>query len=359
MGLAKEYDSVLDIKYGLDPALDALLLHFMSENHLEYTIDPLKNASGEQMRFMIALKEGEFYAPCSDWMFLMLLDQRLPDRLLEKYLEQWKRFLHLSRDFCTDRKMARRFIQLARHKFRMVLASPILMPSRLMKWFITIFMTQSGIDDPYLHIRRGLNRRAAEMVGSRDFDEMVHASPVDIDSSGRTDDLRNRLDRLEIERLMRIATFTDHWNPEKFSLDGLRASGLAEEVREGTNLLDPMFERLGKDGEQRRRILYLPNRAGGILFDLRVVKALLRLGHRVVMALKEGFYFDHPTFWDRDTDLELARAFDGAHFVSEDKLSKNELLAVMARHPFIVISDGTREKFNPYRTSVTFARAWK
>ena len=359
MGLAKECDSVLDIKYGLDPALDALLLHFMSENHLEYTIDPLKNASGEQMRFMIALEEGEFYAPCTDWMFLMLLDQRLPDRLLEKYLEQWKRFIHLSRDFCTDRRQARRFIQLARHKFRMVLASPILMPSRLMKWFITIFMTQSGIDDPYLHIRRGLNRRAAEMVGSGDFDRMVHASPTTLDAKGRTDDLRSSLDRLEIERLMRIATFTDHWNPEMFSLDGLRASGLAEEVREGTDLLNPMFELLGKDGEQRRRILYLPNRAGGILFDLQVVKTLLRLGHRVVMALKEGFYFDHPTFWDRDSDLELAKAFEGAHFVSEDKLSKNELLAIMARHPFVVISDGTREKFNPYRTSVTFARAWK
>ena len=263
MGLPKDFDSVLDVKYGLDPSLDALLIHFMSENHLEYTIDPMKNASGEQMRFMVALKEGEFYAPCSDWMFLMLLDQRLPDRLLDKYLEQWKRFLHLSRDFCADREMARRFIQLARHKFRMVLASPILMPSRLMKWFITIFMTQSGIDDPYLHIRRGLNRRAAEMVGSRDFDEMVHGSPVDIDVSGRTDDLRNRLDRLEIERLMRIATFTDHWNPEMFSLDGLRASGLAEEVREGTDLLDPMFELLGKDGEQRRRISSVPAQPGG------------------------------------------------------------------------------------------------
>ncbi|MDP3427443.1 MAG: hypothetical protein Q8S17_08700, partial [Humidesulfovibrio sp.] len=28
-------------------------------------------------------------------------------------------------------------------------------------------------------------------------------------------------------------------------------------------------------------------------------------------------------------------------------------------HQLVVISDGTRERFNPYRTSVTFARAWK
>jgi hypothetical protein len=31
----------------------------------------------------------------------------------------------------------------------------------------------------------------------------------------------------------------------------------------------------------------------------------------------------------------------------------------MAHHPFVVISDGTREKFNPYRVSVTFSRTWK
>ncbi len=95
------------------------------------------------------------------------------------------------------------------------------------------------------------------------------------------------------------------------------------------------------------------------MFDLQVVKSLLRLGHRVVMALKEGFFFEHPTFWDRDSDPILAEAFNGAHFVSEDRLSKNELLGLMAKHQFMVISDGTREKFNPYRCSVSFARAWK
>jgi uncharacterized protein with ATP-grasp and redox domains len=359
MELPKKYTSVQDIRYGEDGGLDALLLHFMTENNLEYAMDPLKNASGEQMRFMLALEDGEFYAPCSDWMTLMLLDDGLPERLFEKYLEQWKRLFHLTRDFCSDRQLARRIIRLAKYKFRMSLASPIVMPSRLMKRFITIFMTQSGIDDPYLHIRRGLNRRAAEMVDSDFFDEMVHAGQPQPLPGERTDELRFRLDRLEIERLMRIATYSDHWNPETFSMDAMMSSGLAEEVREGTDMLDPMFDRLGRDGETRLRILYLPNRAGGILFDLKVVKALRRLGHRVVLALKEGFFFEHPTFWDRDTDIELARAFNGAHFVSEDKLSKNQLLALMNQHPFLVISDGTREKFNPYRCSVTFARAWK
>ncbi|MCJ2163192.1 MULTISPECIES: hypothetical protein [unclassified Pseudodesulfovibrio] len=359
MGLAKKFDSVLDIKYGQDAALDALLLHFMTENHLEYSIDPHKNASGEQMRFMMALEDGEFYGPCSDWMFQMLLEDGLPDRLLKKYLQQWKRFIRLSRNFCSDRQQAKRFILLARHKFRMTLASPIVMPSRLMKRFITIFMTQSGIDDPYRDVRKGMNRIASEIVESEYFDEMVHGRSIHADTSDRIDDLRFKIDMLEIERLMRISCLTDSWTPETFSVEGVRASGLADEVREGSELFTELFERLGKNGEKPRRILYLPNRAGGIMFDLQVVKMLLRLGHRVVMALKEGFFFDHPTFWDRDNDPVLAKAFNGAYFVSEDKLSKNELLSIMAHHPFVVISDGTREKFNPYRTSVSFARAWK
>lgn len=358
MGFARQFDSVLDIRYGQDAALDALLLHFMTENHLEYTIDPHKNASGEQLQFMLALREGEFYAPCSDWMFRMLLEEGLPERLREKYIEQWQRFISLSRNFCTDRELARRFIQLARYKFRMILASPIIMPSRLMKRFITIFMTQSGIDDPYRDIRRGLNRQAAEIAGSGVFDEMVNRGPEEMPLAGRIDDLRFSLDLLEIERLMRIATITDHWTPENFSLEAFASSDLADELRGESGEFREIFGRLGKGGTPRR-ILYLPNRAGGVIFDLKVVRALLRLGHRVVMALKEGFFFEHPTFWDRDNDPVLAKALNGAHFVSEDRLSKNELLAIMAQHPFVVISDGTREKFNPYRVSVSFARAWK
>ncbi|BCS86820.1 hypothetical protein [Pseudodesulfovibrio sediminis] len=359
MGSPKLSDSVLDIRYGQDALLDALLLHFMTENHLEYSIDPTKNASGEQMRFMLAMQDGDFYAPCSDRMFKMLLDEGLPDELLQEYLEQWRTFIRLSREFCSDRQLLRRFIQLARHKFRMVLASPIIVPSRLMKRLITIFMTQSGIDDPYRDIRKGLNSKAAEIVESDAFDAMVHAGLSNVSPEERIDDLRFKIDMLEIERLLRISTISDHWSPETFSVEGLNACGMAREIKEGSEVFKVLFERLGKDGQSPRRILYLPNRAGGLLFDLQVVRALLRLGHSVVMALKEGFYFDNPTFWDRDNDPVLAKAFSGAHFVSEDKLSKNELLSIMAKHRFVVISDGTREKFNPYRTSVTFARAWK
>lgn len=359
MGFDRNFTSILDVKYGKNVSLDALLLHFMTENHLEYTIDPDKNGSMEQVRFMIALEEGQFYAMCSDEMFTMLLQEGLPDALLQDYLKQWKTFVSLTRNFCSERKQASRFIQLARHKFRMVLASPIVIPSRLMKRLITIFMTQSGIDDPYRDIRKALNRRAARVVDSPSFDIMVNHCLEGVERCERIDDLRHQLDMSEVERLMRISTLTDNWSPEFFDEAALKPFNIDAEMRAGADVFAPVCDSLGKDGESPKRILYIPNRAGGLIFDLEVVKTLLRLGHRVVMALKEGFYFEKPIFWDRDHDPVIAERFNGAHFVSEDKLSKNQLLEIMSKHQFVVISDGTRERFNPYRCSVTFARAWK
>jgi hypothetical protein len=359
MGFNRNFQSVLDIKYGGDASLDALLLHFMTENHLEYTIDPDKNGSMEQLKFMMALEEGEFYAPCSDWMFLMLLKDGLPRLLLDEYIIQWKTFIGLSRNFCTDRQLSSRFIQLARHKFRMALASPIVIPSRLMKRLVTIFMTQSGIDDPYRNIRKALNRRAARIVQSDVFDEVVNSYVDNGDKGERIDVKRYNLDMLEIERLMRISTLSDNWTPESFNESALKDSRISQEIKGISEKFKPVYNALDIEREGVKRILYIPNRAGGLIFDLQVVKSLLRLGHRVVMALKEGFYFEQPTFWDRDHDPILEPAFNGAKFVSEDRLSKNQLLDIMAKHAFVVISDGTREKFNPYRCSVTFARAWK
>lgn len=359
MGFNRDFDSVLDIRYGRDVSLDALLLHFMTENHLEYTIDPDKNGSMEQLRFMLHLEEGEFYAPCSDRMFKMLLAEGLPNELLDDYLAQWKTFIHLTRDFCSDRQLASRFLQLARHKFRMVLASPIVIPSRLLKRLMTIFLSQSGIDDPYRDIRRALNRRAARIVDSPTFDRLRNGCLEHVEQCERMDELRHHLDMLEVERLVRLSTLSDTWTPETFSEDSLISADIDEEIRQSSELFKPVCDFLGSDDGEPKRILYIPNRSGGLMFDLEVVKTLLRLGHQVIMALKEGFFFEHPKFWDRESDPVLAERANGAHYVSEDRLSKNELLAIMRQYPFVVISDGTRERFNPYRCSVTFARAWK
>ena len=95
------------------------------------------------------------------------------------------------------------------------------------------------------------------------------------------------------------------------------------------------------------------------MFDLEIIRSLLRQGHSVILALKESFHFQAPVIWDTEEDPLLAEELASAHISREHRHSKNELLRLLRENQFMVISDGTRERLNLYRTSVTFARAWK
>jgi uncharacterized protein with ATP-grasp and redox domains len=349
------FETASELKYGKDPVLDALLLHFMTENSLEHSIDPAKNASPEQIRFMVALQEDSFYAPCGDWMLHFLLKSKLVKPLAAEYCEQWKLLVRLVLEHVREAPLRKRILNLCRHKFRMTLGTPILIPSRLLKRMLTIFLTQSGLDDPYRTLKRQMNRRTRNFVDSAFYSQLVNVCPEERLHCSSISQLRFELDLLEMERLLFFSTYKRFWtedNPTS-ALD-------AEELRTSLEQVD--FSSLRGIFDPARgplRILYLPRASGGIILDLKVVRALLRQGHRVIMALKEGFYFDSPTVWDLESDPILASEFKDAFFMQNNRASKNELLQATREHRLVVISDGTRERFNPYRTSVTFARAWK
>jgi uncharacterized protein with ATP-grasp and redox domains len=348
------YDSAREIRYGKDPALDALLLHFMTENGLEHSIDP-ENATPEQIRFVVSLDEDAFYAPCGDWMLHFLLKARLDDSLKREYADQWRLLVRTVRAAMPAGPGRKRILQLCRYKFRMVLTTPILIPSRLLKRMLTIFLALSGIPDPYFEKKREKNRRAKTFLESEFFNRLVNICPEDRIQCTRITDLRFELDLLEMARLLFFSTHKPFWDDDE-ATKGLDADAM----RHSLDSVD--FSPLRSLFAPERgplRILYLPRASGGILMDLKVVRSLLRQGHRVVMAIKEGFYFDSPTVWDIESDPILAEAFRGAYFLNNDRVTKNELLQAIREHPLVVISDGTRERFNPYRLSVTMARAWK
>lgn len=347
--------SVLDVHYGVDPSLDALLLHFTTENNIEYFTDPLENAPPEQVRFIVALHDDAFYAPCSDWMFWQLLKNQPSRELFNEYLNQWRTVVGLAREHVADRYLRRRIIALSRHKFRQALNTCIFIPSRLLKRMLTIFMAQSGLDDPSRATRQRRNAQAAGVLESRAWDRALNVCPDDQFACQRLGDLRFELDFLEFKRLICLSAMQltlAAADPEEAC-----AQAVTECEREAPSF-EPLRGLLGL-GERSLRILFLPEASGNVIFDAELIRCLIRQGHRVVLALKEGFYFDAPTFWDPERDPELSRALRGARFVPEMRTSKNELLRDMAENPLLVISDGTRERFNPYRTSVTFARSWK
>ncbi|KUG30040.1 hypothetical protein ASZ90_000061 [hydrocarbon metagenome] len=350
------FSSPLDIRYGRDPYLDAWILHFMTENSIEYTIDPAKNASPEQLRFMVSLEPDQVYVPCTDEMLASLLDKRLEPPLLRQYNERWDRIVRLIEGCKADDYTKKRVMSLCEHKYRQALTHPTLIPSRLMKRLNTIFLTQSGQDDPSRERKRLLNRRAFAFVQRPEFKDLLYACPEELMACRSIPDMRFELNSLELKRLFSLSCWPRIWEqegqlpgPEELAREMAEEGGSFATVR---GLVDPH-----RQGEMK--ILYLPDVSGGFVIDVLFVRTLLRMGHRVIVALKEGFYFDAPTFWDAEEDPLLTSVLAGAYFLEDNRAGKNDLLRVIRENPLVVISDGTRERLNLHRVSVTFARAWK
>lgn len=108
-----------------------------------------------------------------------------------------------------------------------------------------------------------------------------------------------------------------------------------------------------------RTFLYICAMEGGLALDLRIIQTLLRLGHKVILTLKEAPVYYAPTVWDVDRDPLLVDNLPESHIFKAPAASKNELLRRLRENRLLIISDGTGERLNLYRTSVTFARAWK
>jgi uncharacterized protein with ATP-grasp and redox domains len=356
------FGSVENIRYGLSPSLDAWLAHFMTENRIEHLMDPTLNASPEQLRFMVALGPEGVYIPCSDDTLSLLLAPEMGRPLLEQYLERWRLMVRMVRQRVTDRYQARRILNLCRHKFRLYLHSHVLIPSRLMKRLNTIIMTQSGLDDLCRDRKRLLNRRAQNLIGDDAFQEAVNARPGRALESLSIPDARFELAWLELSRLLAASTLPDAWRGAEdpdLKRDRRSLQNLDSELAANAEAMAVLRKRLAEAPAGGLNVLMLPSRSGGLLFDMLAAKALVRMGHRVVVALKGGFHFYSPAIWDMDDDPLAAQALSEARVLASQVMTKNELLHDLRENALLVISDGSRERLNLHRTSVSFARAWK
>ena len=344
-----------DLRLGRDPLLDAWILYFLSENGIVYAIDPQENASPEQLRFMVAIGLEDIYAPCSDEMLSLFLDQGQTEPLKEAYEQVWRQIGDLVENHCPNQYDKMMILSLCGHKYRQALSSPVLIPSRLLKRLTTIFMAQSSQDDPFLERKRLRNRRARKFIEGYSMTGALSACPGLTSTCGSIVDLRFELDMLEISRLLCLSVWSDIWEQDQFA----PTDEQIEQQLDKCGQLDQLRDLLNPHRPKSLKILYLPETSGALLFDLMVISVLTRMGHRVIMAFKEGFFFDTPTIWDQEEDPVLGQALAGARFLDDNRATKNTLLRAMGESQLLVISDGTRERLNLYRVSVTFARAWK
>lgn len=344
--------SALDLYTGKDPYLDAWILHFLTENNIEHLSNPFENASFEQLRFMVDLDENQVFVPCSDSMLKLLLQGEKSDELKREYRILWRNMVKLIHSIVKDKYSRKKIVTLCKHKFQKAYRSPFLIPSRLNKRMLTIVLSQSAQIDPYLKKRANFNKIAYEFSKSDYVKEFLNSCEVKTLQCSNIYHLRNYLDIIELTKLFALSFHDEIWKKREFSIQESifkQMGGFEEVLKKG----------LASKEDDELTILYLPNSSGGLIFDLLIIKRLMRMGHRVILALKNGFYFDYPTFWDKEHCPVLEELFENARFIDNRQISKKDLLKYLRESRLVIISDGTRERLNLCRTSVTFARAWK
>ncbi|MDR2574280.1 MAG: hypothetical protein LBC94_08095 [Desulfovibrio sp.] len=344
---------VADIRLGVDVYFDAWLYSMMMDNNLAWKMNPEFIASPEQMAFMVQLGVDQVYLPCSDATFVMLYTERMHGELQKYYNRAWRIIVRLIRSFIPERLERIRVLHFCRYRFAQHIAQRALIPSRLVKRMTNLVLAQSGLDDPWQEGRSASCRRQREMLElpeiKNNLDRMPRWKlPRDMERA------RLLLDNLELTRFLCLSAVARDWQKTLPS---------SREIRRMMLSAEKAVLRIREDVESRlspsATILFLVDADGGIVFDLAMLQKLIRMGHRVICAVKAGFYFFSPTITDMETDETLMRWLRNGIVLRDQNLSKNDLLRYLREYRLMVISDGTRERLNLTRVSVTFSRAWK
>jgi uncharacterized protein with ATP-grasp and redox domains len=345
-------ERVCDIHTSTDPLLEAWMYHFLLENNIEYLLNPSIVASPEQMRFMVALEEDQVYLPCDDALFFLIYRGQGAE-LSEEYLKVWRFVSSLVQTYNMSPAESSRILGLCRYRFDLFFSERLVLPSRMIKRLLSIVLSQCGDMDPFREKKIRRNERGAKFLENPEFIALLEACPEFDQACISIPIMRWELYLEEMSRLLALSTLRDIWEgvvtPESIR------QVIVDEAPECA-CLRQVF---GEENSPRKKVLYIPDVAGAFMLDLAIIKSLLRQGHKVVLALKDAFYFDSPVIWDMEADPRLKTALESAHVNTSDNLSKNQLLQELRENRFLVISDGLAEQLNLYRASVTFARAWK
>ncbi len=333
---------------------DAWLYNFMIENNYAYHMNEKIIASPEQIAFMVALEKDEVYIPCSDEVFKLIYQPRLSKELHRHYWRGWRTIIEVLRTLPLPRSEKQRVLALCRTRYRQLIKSHNILPSRFMKRMTSLLAAQTGIEDPWHELKQNANAKALDIFTSSSLQQALYRAPQNFACSVNLSHLRDEINNIEISRLMYLSAASRnilHATPSPLEWSEL--------FPKNTETLDPFLTLLGAEKDGSKTILFLPDTTGGFVFDMALLKRLQRMGHKVIVALKSGFYFYSPCLQDVESDAIIEDLLSGATILREQNISKNKLLRCLLESSMLVIQDGTRERLNLYRTNVVFARAWK
>ena len=376
-------NKVSEIRLGEAPAFDAWFYTFRAENNIEHHINPAGVAGPEQLAFMAAVPEGGIYVPCADVTFFDLLEgrraRRLPDAVLKQYAGAWRIVMRIvtrltrgnGGDEAARRERRRTMLAYCRNRFQGCLALGCILPSRLIKRLVTTIVSQMEGEDPWQEERQEQNRRALAFLQQQLVHTALNALPKHEPHASLTA-TRRYLDYSLLARFFVLGAHMAHPVAEPPVEDNVAApdespegvSAVLAEAERFVPVIRELVEADPGDAENihpldSRTFLFVCDTDGGLLFDLCIIGELIRQGHKVVLAVKEQSFFLAPTLADLDQNPVLADYLAEGLILRGASVTKNELVRRLREHRLLIISDGTSERMNLYRTSTTFARAWK
>ncbi|MDH4319810.1 MAG: hypothetical protein OEV64_15615, partial [Desulfobulbaceae bacterium] len=280
---------------------------------------------------------------------------------LSAYNEIWSRLEWLVKLVIPDEDRQRYLLTLLSIKFQHESASRVLLPSRLEKRLVGIFTTISEIPRPLAGGQALDNQRADDFLNSPQFHELYNSMEgMELSKAESLDDVDLHLHLLRLKRLLLLSSVRDIWREEMVPGTEYLRSILDSAIDSPDWQWLHDWLRKVLLGESRPYILWIGGRSGEIIFDLAIIQLLIKMGVRVILAVKQSFVYKRISFSDTLEDPVLERLLAKADFIGEPRISKNELLRRMHKESkLLIVSDGTGEQFNPLLTSVTFARAFK
>ena len=353
-----------------DPKRDAWYTAFFIENHMDYFAYPEHVGTPEQVRFMVYTENQERYYPCSDAMFEAIINRDRSGFVQEKYAGVFDRVLQLIHRLIEDPAEKAYLEALIRIKHAHETRDELMIPSRLEKRLINIFLNRTQIADPYLCEKGMRNLRAANALGSAACRRALNRL-ADADLAGARQTLvgtREQLRFIELRRLLALAVESSLWKDDAavhFTEDDYLGFFSKPVVGDGATAFFSFVGIQGgvaaeSPGLKPRKILWLADEAGEVMVDLVIIRLLARLGHKVVVAFKDGPVYTKVDFDDAHGDEALGAELSTAVFIRDKRLGKNALVDILRSEPNVLaISDGTRENVNLLLVSTTFARVFK
>jgi len=354
---------------GSTPEEDAWTTAFFIENHLDHYSYPEMVASPEQMGFMVCPEKGLRYYPCSDRMFEAIISRKKPVFLKKKYDEVLQKILALIKSQIED-KYGKNYLEaLIKIKFKHETRDNIMLPSRIEKRLLRIFIDRTQIEDPWMNEKALRNLRAGAVLRSESFNQAFnHFESSDLPASLKTlTEMKGAVEHLEITRLFSLTIERSIWKSEAVAdykqTDFLRMFSHAvtgNGVSRLFNFLEIHRTTNFSKTTPSKKILWLADEAGEVMIDIAIIRYLVKLGHKVIIVFKEAPLYTHVDFCDAQDDPVLNKELEDAYFITEKNLVKNDLVKILrSDNSIFAMLDGTREDLNLLLTTKTFARIFR